>query len=210
MIDKAGGNAAAPIFSHAVSPEGSVVVIHRVAISDPGDTITFNCSSQGGPGNSYHWQRNGTDLPTETSDTLTIVNVNVSVGGDYSCVVSNDAGGDSATTTLYVAPVMVTQPMSIGTANGTVVCLTCRAEGFPSPAYTWTKDGVDQSAIPVPTTDGDGTSILKFSPVEFGDEGTYQCVAHSVISLSDPVAGGMTLHPAESDIATLTGMDAHS
>ena len=79
MIDKAGGNAAAPIFSHAVSPEGSVVVIHRVAISDPGDTITFNCSSQGGPGNSYHWQRNGTELPTETSDTLIIVNVNASV-----------------------------------------------------------------------------------------------------------------------------------
>ena len=182
----------------------------QVVISDPGDTITFNCSSQGGPGNRYYWQRNGTDLLTETSNILTIVDVNASVGGDYACVVSNDAGSDNATTTLYVTPVIVSQPTSIGTANGTVVRLNCRAQGFPSPVYMWTKDGVDQSAIPTPTIDMDGTSILEFSPVEFGDEGTYQCVAHSVISLSDPVAGGMTLHPADSDLATLTGMDAHS
>ena len=124
--------------------------------------------------------------------------------------VSNNAGSDSATTTLYVTPVMVTQPMSINTTIGTVVHLTCRAEGFPSPTYTWTKDGVNQSAILVPITDGDGTSILEFSPVEFGNEGAYQCMASSVITFSDPVAGGMTLHPAESDIATLTGMDVHS
>ena len=182
----------------------------QVVISDPGDTITFNCSSQGGPGNRYYWQRNGTDLLTETSNILTIVDVNASVGGDYACVVSNDAGSDNATTTLYVTPVIVSQPTSIGTANGTVVRLNCRAQGFPSPVYMWTKDGVDQSAIPTPTIDMDGTSILEFSPVEFGDEGTYQCVAHSVIHSSDPVAGGMTLHPADSDLATLTGMDAHS
>jgi len=182
----------------------------RVAISDLGDTIAFNCSLQGGPGNSYHWQRNGTELPTETSDTLTIVNVNASVGGDYTCVVSNNVSSDSATTTLYITPVIVTQPMSINTTVGTAVHLTCRAEGFPSPTYTWTKDGVNQSAIPVPTTDGDGTSTLEFFAVMHGDEGTYQCVAHSVIPVIDPVAGGMTLQPAQSDIATLTGMHGHN
>ena len=178
----------------------------QVAISDPRDTITFNCSSQGGPGNSYRWKKNGTVLPAETSDTLTVVNVSASVGGAYTCVVSNDAGSDNATTTLYVAPVIVTQPVSIGTTNGTVVHLTCRAEGFPSPALMWTRDGVNQSTIPVPATNEDGVSILEFSPVMFGDEGAYRCVASSVIPSSNPVVGGMTLQAVESDAATLTGM----
>ena len=41
-------------------------------------------------------------------------------GGNYTCVVSNTAGNDSATAVLYVEPIIVTQPTDILTRNGTV------------------------------------------------------------------------------------------
>ena len=49
-----------------VSPGGSVAVSPEMVIADVGGTVTFNCSAQGGPDNTYQWQNDGEDLMNET------------------------------------------------------------------------------------------------------------------------------------------------
>ena len=46
------------------------------------ETVMLMCTNCGGP-NTYQWEKDGTVLDGETSDTLTLVNINASFGGDY-------------------------------------------------------------------------------------------------------------------------------
>ena len=72
--------------------------------------------------------------------TLEVMDIDASSGGVYTCIVSNAAGSDSASTTLYVAPYIVT-PLEEQTltTNGSNVNISCDADGFPSPTVAgWT------------------------------------------------------------------------
>ena len=175
-----------------MSPGGSVAVSPEMVIADVGGTVTFNCSAQGGLNNTYQWQNDGRDLMNETDTTLIISNITAMNGGNYTCVVSNTAGNDSATAVLHVEPIIVTQPTDILTRNGTVVSFTCAAESFPAPEYTWEEYNEESSSF---DTVSDG-SVLEFTPAVFGDEGSYRCVA----SLPG------TSRNATSNQAVLTGM----
>ena len=175
-----------------MSPEGSVAVSPEMMIADVGGTVTFTCSAQGGPDNTYQWQNDGEDLMNETDTAVIISNITAMNGGNYTCVVSNAAGNDSATAVLYVEPIIVTQPTDILTRNGTVVSFTCAAESFPAPEYTWEEYDEESSSF---DTVSNG-SVLEFTPAVFGDEGSYRCVA----SLPG------TSRNATSNLAVLTGM----
>ena len=162
-----------------MSPQGQVV--------SRGDSIALNCSAQGGPNNSYTWKKDGTPINGNES-TLTLINVNATSGGSYTCTVSSAAGNDSASTTLYVAPYIVTalEEQTI-TTNGSNVDINCDAAGFPSPTVNW----VDRTNMEVSST-----SQLEFSQVVFGDERLYICVATTEIN-------GMNL--TATDETTLVG-----
>ena len=176
----------------SVSPEGSVSVSPEMEIAVVGGTVTFNCSAQGGPNNTYQWQNDGEDLINETDTTLTVSNISAMNGGNYTCVVSNAAGNDSATAVLYVEPIIVTQPTDILTRNGTVENFTCVATSFPAPTYIWEKYNEETNSFDM-VSNG---SVLEFTPAVFGDEGSYRCVA----SLPG------TNRTATSDQVVLTGM----
>ena len=175
-----------------MSPEGSVAISPEMVIADIGGTVTFTCSAQGGPDNTYQWQNDGEDLMDETDTTLIVSNITAMNGGSYTCVVSNAAGNGSATAVLYVEPIIVTQPTDILTRNGTVVNFTCAAESFPDPEYTWEKYNEETDSFDTVSN----SSVLEFTPAVFGDEGRYRCVA----SLPG------TSRSNTSDQAVLTGM----
>ena len=147
----------------------------------------MNCSAQGGPNNSYTWEKAGTPINGNES-TLTLMDINATSGGNYTCTVSNAAGNDSASTTLYVAPYIISpledQTLTVSGAN---VSINCDAAGFPSPTVNW----VDMTNM-----EASNTSLLEFSPVMFGDEGIYRCVATTGIN-------GMNL--TATDETTLVG-----
>lgn len=126
----------------------------------------------GGPGNSFQWERNG--IVVANDSTLTFVDVDASYGGNYTCVVSNAAGDDSASATLYVTPYIVT-PLEedILVVNGSRINVSCDAEGFPTPTVNW---------VGMLDVEVSSTMILQFSPVLFGDEGVYRCIAISKIN----------------------------
>ena len=174
------------MFVSTVSPEGSVTV-SQPGISNLGDNVTLSCSARGGPNNSFQWALDGEIIPVNDS-VLHLVNIDASNGGDYTCTVSNAAGGDSAFTTLYVAPYIV-NPLEeeILSSNGSKVNMTCDADGFPAPNVTW----VDMMGGIV-----SDAPLLVFDPVQFGDEGVYQCKASVNIDGTNLTA---------SDETTLTG-----
>ena len=154
-----------------VSPKGSAVLSPLNFISNFGDTISLVCTAMGGPGISFQWEMDGTIVGNDT--VLDLVAIDASYGGNYTCIVSNSAGTDSVSTTLYVAPYIVT-PLDeeILTANGSNVDISCEASGFPSPNVNWENMlGLEVSSTPQ----------LEFSPVIFGDEGVYHCIASSEI-----------------------------
>ena len=68
---------------------------------DRGEQLQLNCLSEGGPVLEYTWIFSGDTIPNANTSTLTIDNVNTTHAGDYTCNVTNDAGTDSNTITVY-------------------------------------------------------------------------------------------------------------
>ena len=63
-----------------------------------GSGIELNCTSEGGPQLEYSWIfSNG----TVDNDSMLMRNGIVANGGNYTCNVTNNAGFDSSTTTVY-------------------------------------------------------------------------------------------------------------
>ena len=149
-------------------------------ISEFGDNVTFICTAMGGNSLSYQWTVNGN--PVGNDSVLTLVNIDASYGGNYTCTVSNTAGSDSAFTTLYVAPYIV-NPLEVEvlTANGSHVNITCEADGFPAPNVTWT---IMLGSVVSSTTQ------LLFQPVRFDDEGMYLCEAS--VEINETVFAAIT------------------
>jgi hypothetical protein len=100
--------------------------------------------------------------------------IDASYGGNYICVASNAAGDDSASAMLYVTPYIVTQlEEDILVVNGSRLNINCDAEGFPTPMVNW---------VAMLDVEVSSTMMLQFSPVLFGDEGIYRCIAASKIN----------------------------
>ena len=64
-----------------------------------GAQFLLNCQSEGGPQLEYSWIFSDSEIAN--TSTLTIDNVNASNGGNYTCNVTNNAGFESNTITVY-------------------------------------------------------------------------------------------------------------
>ena len=197
------------LVSSTVAPRGSISTDNTVATV--GGSFMFTCSVLGGPNNTFQWQLESTVLPNETMGTLLLINVTVSNAGSYSCVVTNDAGEDTAEYELFIEPNIVTSPQNGEVDVAVSVVFTCVAEGVPVPSIAWEyvgdgegSDGgqppVSGSALGAINEAVNGaivTSTLTLSPVQYDDYGLYHCVATSSILMMD--------FTAVSDTAVLTG-----
>ena len=147
---------------------------------------TFICQAQGGPDNMFEWTFNGFILNntniTATSfwSTLTINSISALNGGEYTCTVSNLAGNASNSSTLYVSPYIVVNPVEVLTTTNdtTMSVLQCVAAAFPSPTYTWTK--LTGPGSPMVVVNANDSGVFTFSLMsEFEDYGMYICTASS-------------------------------
>ena len=177
--------------SHAASPEGGVSITPVGVVYDEGDNVTLSCSAEGGPGNTLQWLKNGKDIGSIISgseNNLTLTSITIDDGAVYTCEASNAAGTGSASVSLNISPVIISNPVNIGVNNGTDTSFVCAATAFPEPAYVWIRVGgeLPESAI------GDNSSTLMLSPAVFGDQGEYYCSA---------IVNGITV---SSNTATLT------
>ena len=119
-----------------------------------------------------------------TTAVINISNIRAIDGGTYTCIAENEMGIAYESAVVYVAPYFTIQPEDILTINGRNERITCAAEAFPPPTILW-------RALSRPEIKyGSGSGIfmdlfqeyeyvedLVFDPVQFGDEGVYQCHA---------------------------------
>ncbi len=78
-----------------------------------GDDATFTVVAGGMPPFTYQWRHDGMDLTGETADTLVLMNVQATDGGDYDVVVSNDLGSvtsDPASLVVAADTDLILQP----------------------------------------------------------------------------------------------------
>ena len=173
-----------------MAPEANLTEASVNRTYKEGDTATLVCTSSGGPNNTYQWLANGENLHGQNFDTLTFPNVTASTGGVYTCMVSNIAGSNNASTSVLIYPYFIDHPRSIEVSVGSEVLLICDAASFPSPDYLWQRtDGMNISNN-IATNDRN----LNISSVQYGNEGGYFCTAS---------AGEDSV---QSQIAIVTGM----
>ena len=186
-----------------VSPVGGVSVDPVFRTVDNGSNATFTCSVRGGPNNMIAWIRsvhsnilNNTVLQSEISQipvdtnavvsivlpfiiqngsTLTISSINATQnGGEYLCVVVNEAGAESNSTSLYVRPSITTQPMDQYINEQERVTLTCIADSFPAPTYQWQRMNVTTKEFEDLSGETNTTYII--TDVKHEDFGRYRCL----------------------------------
>ena len=180
-----------PYLIYTVSPDGSVVLSPVNGTFSRQENVNFSCSALGGLGNTFQWVRDGVELENETSGLLTLLAIDATSGGEYTCTVSNAAGNESVSAFLLVSPEILLQPVGVNTTNGSMAMLRCGAEAFPEPEYQWEhiNGTIGDNVL------GTNTDTLVFDPVLFGDEGDYLCTVNS---------NGIRV---SSDTATVTGRD---
>ena len=83
------------IHSHPVAPYNAMisnVTMNNIAV--------YTCYADGDPGNSYQWIRLRDDYVVSMTQELILDNTDPLDGGEYQCNITNNAGNDTAMTTL--------------------------------------------------------------------------------------------------------------
>ena len=101
----------------------------------------FSVSATGNPAPAFQWQFNGTNLPGQTSPTLSLFNVTTNQAGNYSIMVTNSAG---ATNSLAAA--LVVMPVSLVATNGALRFLTYNVNGNGA-TNDWSTNAAQVQAI---------------------------------------------------------------
>lgn len=126
--------------------------------------------------------RQNTSLDGTVTSVLTITNV-TEAGGDYSCMARNEAGNSSSLSATLITVIPGTD-LNISTMVGEVEVLVCSSDA----PHVWFRcdeaPGSGESGLIMASGSGPAlitygitnSSTLAFSPIEFGDEGCYQCV----------------------------------
>ena len=145
-----------------------------------GGNATFSVTATGTPPPTYQWQFNGANLSSQTSSTLTLTNVTTANAGNYDVVVSNAAGNvpsNSVALTVYIPPVITTQPVAQNVILGDTATFSVAATGTPAPTYQWQFNGANLSS--------QTSSTLTLTNVTGANAGNYDVV------ISNP-AGNVT------------------
>ncbi|XP_022808570.1 B-cell receptor CD22-like, partial [Stylophora pistillata] len=151
-----------------------------------GNDATFNCRTEAFPtATTYRWFNDGNQITNSTKfeifnvggaeeSRLTIKNAQKGTAGQYSCDGTNGVGtGERKTAFLLVnyKPQLVTvTPDPAEVELGQSITLTCEADGFPKPSYSWKFNG---AAI------GDRQNTLQLASAQVLNTGNYTCVARN-------------------------------
>ena len=129
-----------------------------------------------------------TDIACQIRLDVSIVSVNYTRVGQYSCTANNSAGDITATILLLVRPVVEPREVLAKNGDNLNITLMCLAQSFPEPSYIWEKlrDSSDNDTVPgvFGFVSGSGENrmathpFLDFKPVGYGDAGVYRCVVN--------------------------------
>jgi hypothetical protein len=124
-----------------VQPQSVQVRVRPDPQAPPSPTASFSVTAYSASPMSYQWRFNGADIPNAIGPALTVTNVQLPDGGEYTVAVS-DVNGTllSAPATLYplVTPSILQPPLSQSVVVGAPVTLSVAVSGSPMPiTYEW-------------------------------------------------------------------------
>ncbi|XP_057660488.1 cell adhesion molecule Dscam2 isoform X10 [Diorhabda carinulata] len=118
--------------------------------ANSGDTIQVPCTaSKGDVPMIFLWLYNNNPISKskgirvttlgKRSSSLIIDSVEGNLAGNYTCLISNEAGNSSYTAELLVKvpPRWILEPTDKAFAQGSDAVVECKADGFPKPTVTW-------------------------------------------------------------------------
>uniref|UniRef100_A0A3P9HGJ3 Ig-like domain-containing protein n=1 Tax=Oryzias latipes TaxID=8090 RepID=A0A3P9HGJ3_ORYLA len=143
---------------------------------EEGSEVSLSCSADSRPSAQFSWFLNGNKLP-DSGPEFTLMNIQFSQRGDYSCQAFNKKKFLYSVTTKTIINISSTEQI----IEGSSVTLTCEASGF-SPSREWKKDGSNLISDRVQLSNG--SSTLRVLNLTRFDSGPYRC------SLSNPVSNG--------------------
>ena len=159
-----------------------------------GSTAVFNVMASGLPPLAYQWQFNGTNIDDATNACLILSNLDVTLQGAYSVLVTNLEGMTNSEganlNVVAMPPAIQTQPVSLTVAAGTKAVFSVTATGTASLVYQWMLGGI-------PLTDsasfsGTATGTLTVSNVQTAETGGYSVMVSnaggSVVSVTAVLA----------------------
>lgn len=138
-----------------------------------GAKVSFSVSATSSVPPSYQWQKDGKNLPGQTSSTLTITNAQPVNEGTYVCLVSNLAGSspsDPATLSIFTKPAITHPPVAITRSAGsaTPLSFSVTATGTQPLHYQWQHGTTDMP--------GKTDATLSIDNPQWADAGSYRCV----------------------------------
>uniref|UniRef100_A0A3B3QZ72 Ig-like domain-containing protein n=1 Tax=Paramormyrops kingsleyae TaxID=1676925 RepID=A0A3B3QZ72_9TELE len=175
-----------------------------VFLTNATQTVFLSCVARGVPKAAVFWIKDGGPVqPSErvswdSAGVLHISKPGVGDEGEYSCMVTNELGSDTATSRLLFAepPIIrvTSRDMSdlegatlraivggqLSARHGANITLECPVTGVPQPSVTWSKDGGDLPPNAVPLRRGS----LFLHNVSMENVGSYFCWASSPLGRS--------------------------
>ena len=204
------------------SPTSTTVSIGVTEVTVvPGNDVTITCTASGTPNPTISWQSSdGTNVPSDSSGSLTLRDVTAAEAMAYTCEAVNSRGRDEETIIVTLAEppqiqrseVVVTETpipdedrkYNVGQTsrvqNGRTVRIMCMASGRPDAEIRWraTSTGVQ---LRVGETSGrtsvleDGT--LQIVQVSTSDEGDYVCTAENTAGMDEETSEVTVLVPLQ-------------
>lgn len=159
-----------------------------------GKPYSYTATVSGSAMLTYQWKKESVILPTQTSNTLQITNLQATDAGTYTLGTTNDVGTVTSTAmklTLQTAPSITLDPLSQTAFAFGNVTFTSAALGTASLKYQWLKDGN-------PIT-GATTNQLTLTSVQSGvHDGTYSIRVTNAVGSATSAGAMLAVTPVSS------------
>ncbi|CAJ0933472.1 unnamed protein product, partial [Mesorhabditis belari] len=169
------GQAEADTFISVISPpQVSMVADEQKVIASHG--ITIRCEVFGNPQPEVEWQKNGQPFTQGILQSQTFIHIQDAKpedAGRYTCIGTNRAGEQRASTQLHVLtpPSIENEERLLQVKEGSDLTIDCAASGNPTPTISWKRDGV--------LIKNQNSSKLLISSANATDAGKYTCEARN-------------------------------
>jgi alpha-tubulin suppressor-like RCC1 family protein len=141
-------------------------------------TVLLNAEVIGTPAIKFQWYFNGVLIPAQTRNWLALSTVDVTRGGNYQLIATNDFGSvTSRVASIFVVPQFLVQPTNLTLNLGTNANFSVLVNGQEPLTYQWFGNGAPLADGP--RIAGSTTASLTISNLQPSDAGPYQVVVTS-------------------------------
>jgi uncharacterized repeat protein (TIGR01451 family) len=169
-----------------------------------GSSASFQVNASGTSPLNYQWWFNGTNAVGTSTNVLTVTNAQPAQAGDYSVVVTNNAGSVTSSVAILIVgtpPSITQQPSSLTVVQGQNAMFTVAANGDTPLNYQWRFNGasIGGSTSSSYTVSGATTAAMGNYDVVVGN--TYGSMTSLVAQLTVLVPPSITSQPTNQTVA---------